>query len=136
MTSRTLIDLYDIGSFFFRPYSFNNNKDRGRNRPTDILYTSKLKSLAQSGIKVALLSLKVRLTRRASELHARNLSQFLKNFGVNTKSAKASMRGERDTVFKRAVIIVQFQQSCQLLCWCLAGWHSQQVMSLVTMYFL
>lgn len=63
MTSRTLIDFYDVVScFFFDPTAWITTKVGGRNRPTDILYTPTLKSLAQSRIKVASLSLKVRLT--------------------------------------------------------------------------
>lgn len=45
MTSHTLIDL--LCRFIFGSYSFEDDKDGGgRNRPTDILYTPTLKSLA------------------------------------------------------------------------------------------
>lgn len=62
MTSHTLIDL--LCRFIFGSYSFEDDKDGGggRNRPTDILYTPTLKSLAnfRKKKKIALLSLKVR----------------------------------------------------------------------------
>lgn len=68
MTSHTLIDFNDVGSiiiiiffvFFFYPTALITTKRGARNRPTDILYTPTLKSLANFRVKVASLSLKVR----------------------------------------------------------------------------
>lgn len=81
---------------FFRTYSFYNNKDGGRDRPT-IMDTPTLRSLVS---KVFSLSLEVRAILNHLMCVPSSVTQsltVLKSLGVNTKFAKASVWGKKET---------------------------------------